>query len=389
MDDRPHPQSRAMMLAVDGVLVFCLCLVALDLVGNLLEGGHHWQQGDWLINSVVQDIRRGPLGSALIFLADLFGQSPVWTTGVVQLGLLATLGLCLRALLHRLDHPTVALILLASSGLFVFFWAANLPGGLRKELIIFTAIALLLLGLLREDRRLLMFCCLTFTGAVLAHEALVLFVPLALGLLVMTHKRGEPWVPLIVLGTVLVAIAGVAFLYAMRYPEIGDFVIVCRPLLARGAAPEMCYGAIYWLQFDSGYGAELVRSDIIAAGQLPLFLLGYLAALLPLIWLASRATSPLLWIAIVLAVGLPFAPLFSVAIDWGRWVSFHAFSAVIVLLAGLLTGRLRFAHPPTPVAAWAFLLFGLLVGPTYLSKLNLGGVIWSGLTSGAPPLLGW
>jgi len=339
-------------------------------------GGHAWQQGDWLINTLSQEIRRGPFGTFLIRLSDLLGTDVIWTTGAVQALLTLVTMWGFWVALRGNVSPPVALLLIAAPTFLVFFWAANPRGALRKELLVYAALALLLAGLPQGRRGLVALSVLLMSAAMLAHEALVLFLPCYLGCMVLARPPGEPLTRIATLALIICAASVVAFAYAWIFRATPDPEIICAPLLARDVSAEVCNGAMVWLQAGMGFGYSQVLERIVDENLVVVMMLAGLVGALPLGYLISRCDRPARWIALVFLAFLPFAPLFVIAIDWGRWINFHMVVCVSLVLAALSTQRMTLVRPIQPVVVWGLLGLGLLWAPYHIAAVDHGGVLF-------------
>ena len=378
------PQTRYERRATSLVFAVTTVLILLNLFENLVAGGHAWQQGDWLINNLQIDVRRGVFGAVLIRLADAFGTSPVWVTGAVQaLLVLAMMAGFWRALRRGVPDP-VALLLIATPCFVLLFWAANPRGALRKELLVYAALALLLAGLPQRDRALVALSILLMSAAMLAHEALVLFLPCYLGCLILARPAGEPVTRVLALGALISLVGVVAFAHAWTYRTIISTEPVCAPLLERGVSFEVCRGAILWLTQGMGAGSGFVQETIIDNGRFVAIGFAWIAGLVPLGYLISRSDRPVRWAGITLLAALPFLPLFYIAIDWGRWLNFHVVSVVSLVLAALTTGRMTLVQPLHRGLIWGFLALSLLWAPYHVSSVFGGGLFARILTEITP-----
>ena len=113
-------------------------------------GGHEWKQGDWLINNMNGAVRRGIMGSAILWFSGVTSLDPILVITTLQ-GLL--FGLCIILLscaIERSNCRHTLWLLVLSPAFFVNFWAVDPDGALRKELIIYLAFSVLLFATTRE-----------------------------------------------------------------------------------------------------------------------------------------------------------------------------------------------------------------------------------------------
>ena len=330
----PSPSlfARFVRLVSLGVVWLSGAMVLGFLVNLLERGGFSWIQGDWLINIENIHVRRGPLGSLLIRISDATGVDLLLLLGAVQGGVMVLLLLACTAVLWRLlRDPTFALIVFSPAVFFVF-WMANPRAIVRKEMLVFTALALLLLIPMRPALRWVLAgaSLLLYLLAVSGHEAMTLMFPAwaAVLLVVMWPWRDRPllWV-MLGLGALAALAKG---LYAIRFRGIDDVMPVCAPLLERGLGDSYCGGSIKWLIQGPVPVLERFGEDV------PVFLVGYVLASIPLFWLAIRHPwrGPLLLGFFGLLV--PVLPLYPIAWDWGRWMLMHGSAFASLLMAAYL-----------------------------------------------------
>ena len=121
-------------------------LLLANLLRDMLTGGNSWKQADWLVNSEEVFVRRGLFGSGLLRLSDLLAVKPLLLVGALQaILMLALIGATIVAA-RRSGLTDRVLLLLLSPGFFVLFWAADPQGSLRKEMIVYLALAALALA---------------------------------------------------------------------------------------------------------------------------------------------------------------------------------------------------------------------------------------------------
>lgn len=364
-------------------LVFT-AIVVQAAFADLAGGGNSWKQGDWLINNENGFIRRGVFGSALLDLAAVLGMNPVRLVVYLQVALVLAVAGLTWAALQRLQPRATLWLLLIGPGFFLRFWALDLQGGLRKELIAFLALALLLFAATRSGggRVLALLATVIYLVSIVAHEANIFLAPFVLACLYLMSRDGQMpardvWGAAGLTGLVAVATVLSAFLFR----TISDHSPVCAPLLEAGVAPSMCEGAIAALERPlSGY-IETTMGMILPPRGLSFAMLallntafviavgGYLVGL-------RRFAVPFILSA------LPFFPLFVVAVDWGRWVSLHTTACVFVLLVALARDRVAGARR-TEMPALA--LLGLTLFTVFWGFSHFLDVLWGGF---ARPLFG-
>lgn len=344
-----EPALRNACVLTFGFFVFAWRIAA-RLLDDFQQGGDRWRQADWLVNGAV---RRGAFGDVVLWVADAADVAPVSLVILAQAVLLGGFLLASYVAVARLRFPS-RLTLLALSPLFVGFWAWDTAGVGRKEILVYGAMGVLLAA--PRSWAALLFSGALFSVAAFAHEAMLLFWPLFVAALWVCHRRGAPrWAVLCAslgsLGLSLVALVSASAFYGHGQPSQ-----ICAPLLARGAPRTLCGGAIFFagdsLAEAVAFTARSARRGwpftyvAYAAGSL-----GTFAALWP-----TRASTRSA--ALVVGAGALFAPLWWVAVDWGRWLNFHATSiTVLLMLSAQREGE--GARELRPSAFWLALCVGL------------------------------
>ena len=370
----PTRGARLLWRAAEGLLVVSFLYVTLVMLRDIRWGGNSWKHGDWLINNAGGEVRRGGFGSAILSIGDLLGTSPLVLVGAVQIAMLAGLFLAFRQLAANLPDPRVAALILVSPAIFTVFWAADPQGSMRKEVIAFAGIALAAIGATQRRAMPLWagtaLLCISF----FAHEAMVLLAPAYLSVLVASGLVRSAPRQALVAGAAVAGIASLALYHALTHTRIDDAAQVCAPLLARGLPQSICDGAIEWLEYDAarGYREMLVwmHPENIAG-----FLIAYALALAPFLYLSILSRRPARTAAILMALGLPFLPLYAVSVDWGRWMSLHVFSAAILAVCALQQGAAGFRRPPAAGMVALFLALSLVVAPLHTVGLKPGGML--------------
>lgn len=360
--------------ASDGILLVSFTYISLRVFYDYQSGGNAWKQGDWLINNAGGLTRRGPFGSTIISISDLTSLSPLLLVSVFQIAFLAVLFLTFRRLALEIRNPKLSLVLISSPAIFTMFWVADPQGSVRKELIAFSGISLYALGLLREKWPLLWVGAAVFCLSTLSHEAMVLFTPMLVALFVLSRLQKTSAVRAHALGAIAITLAfsSVALLFALRNSGTADISAICATLTDRGLSESICGGAIAWLSYDSAYGFQAVTSRL-GVRSLGGFLVAYLAALAPLLYIVWLSEKRLVVGAALILSALPFAPLYVVAVDWGRWMSFHIFSATIFSVLAIRNGWLPIHRTPSDHHVFSLVALGALISPAHTI-----GIVWGG-----------
>lgn len=363
--------GAAFSLFRDGLFILSFLFICRRLYHEVTFGGTAYKQADWLINSIHTDVRRGPFGEALIHISDAVGLSPLIALALFKVFLLGILFVAFRGLVRQVEDPRIALLLAVSPAIFTLFWVASPVGALRKELLTFAGLSLAAGAAVQGNRVALVAGVVLLCTGFWAHEALVLFTPLFLWF---------SWVALPPGKTRIIAPAAVclcalfALVYALSHRHIPDPGVVCQPLLDRGLSARLCDGAIDWLGRDTDD-----ISETFAKWATPSFVLGfaisYLFAMAPLIYVLSCTDRARLAISLAFAAVLPFLPLYGVAIDWGRWMSFHVFSISLGIAVALGVGKLVLTRPVRTDICLCFIVSALLISPHHVIGAIYGGFL--------------
>ena len=355
----------------DLIFIVGAVYITYALLGDYVDGGHNYRQGDWLINGVNQDVRRGYFGSALIYFSDFLGANPLLILVMFQIALVWALFFHFRQAVDAVKTPIVGYLLAVSPGMFPVFWLVDAEAAARKEVIAFAGLALFAAGILNARRSLLALGAVLLAGSFWAHEATIFLMPafLAIAAISLHITALRRW---LAVASVTVSVSAcLAFFHALAHSHIPDVAGICEPLLERGLDKQICSGAIDWLRRDLSYAWECT-ADKVTFREIAEFFLAYLFALTPLAFVISRLDRRKSYIAFAILSAVPFVLLCFIAIDWGRWVSMHVFSLSIFLVVAIGGGREKIRHPirvqkPADIilAASVSVLF-FLFAPPYL-----------------------
>lgn len=359
-----------------GMALFILTVIYQDFA----LGGHEWKQGDWLINSMNIPVRRGIMGSAILQFSEVTALDPILVVTSLQA---LVFGLCIVLLglsIARSNCPGTLYLLVLSPAFFINFWSVDTDGALRKELLIFLAFAVLLFATTRQSlsKAILFISALIFSVAVIGHEGNVFFAPFFVFCYLLIFQRGQIAMPvLIALVVVILAACAVAIVLALRYSNVDDHMLVCQPILDAGVQASICDGAIKALELDLGFFTEATFWMLFSPRILS-FLLMYALASISILAIGSYLfdTRTVIWASIGSAFF--FLPLYVVAVDWGRWLSFHATAVTFVMLIILSLNPEKWTRTPELSRGpfMALCIFSVIWGCSHFVSVKWGGILW-------------
>lgn len=325
----------------------------------LKEAQDGYAIGDWLISYPEVYIRRGLIGEIAVYLHDQIGWSPIWFTGILKIAVYFTfVGLFLR-LFCSVRSSGLILLLMFSPAFFLFpFYSAF--SSFRKEVLGFLVLSLMANAVISSNALLrsflLLLSIIAFAVAVFAHEANSLFAPhmiMIVGVLLNSRKIGPGEAIAFVSATALVAVLAISL--GMSNPGIGYSSAVCEELLKRNLPASICDGSIRWLEADLSYVFMHLSDWIRNHGYIEKY--GFLAILsFTPFFLFKTQFGGRFGDALFLGMGvLAFAPLYAVAVDWGRWIYMTVTAMTILVLClkheGLISERIGLAALLTPLYA--------------------------------------
>ncbi len=351
-------------------------------------GGHEWKQGDWLINSVNGTMRRGIMGSAILWFASATSLDPILVVTVLQ-GLLFGLSIVLLSLaIERSNYRSTLWLLVLSPAFFVNFWTVDPDGALRKELLVFLAFSVLLYATTTQNlsKMLVIVSALVFGVAVFSHEGNVFFAPfffLSYFLIYKSGRIGKPLLIALIALTLLACLSAIAL--ALRFSNVADHMLICQPLLDAGVRTGICDGAIKALELNLGFFTEATFWMLFSPKILSFLLMyGLVSISILAIGFHFFDKKTMFWTSIGSAFF--FLPLYVVAVDWGRWLSFHASAVIFTMLIILsLNAGKSAARSDLPRGRFiALTLFSIIWGCSHFVDIKWGGILFktlSGVTS--------
>lgn len=376
------------------VIYAVLALPVIFQIGyDLSYGGDPYRQGDWLINWHETVVRRGVVGSLLIWFSDLTGFRLLTVAAAVPLALYIALLATVCSLLPRAREEAPLYLLLISAGFCLVGWGGDPSGALRKEVIALLALALIVRAAGHGGAGWIpvgLACALMVLGAG-GHLIVVLTGPvvIAAGIVAMRQGRIGPGPSAVLIAATALAMAAGAIL-VLGYGRLSSPWPVCRPLLDRGIPEQLCTGSVAALAMDrAGIGAMVAAR--LTGDAMREFAVVLMLVLAPVGYFIALCRQKRRAIAALAFCAVWFLPLYLLAEDWGRWlivqISCFGLLAVLMVRAGLLD----FERRPDPRVVAVVALGGLLAPPFHVIGINLGGgfadmaqIIVSG-NWGAPP----
>lgn len=327
------------------IVLACVPLVLDDLWIDATVAAHEWQQGDWLIHNLLGPVRRGPIGSGLVTLADALTITPLVVVLWLQLALFAVLLILWTRVWRGL--PPVFWLLLVLPAALPQFWGNMMDTALRKDVLGYIAI-LLVLGF--EQRWSIWLALLIYAVAAFGHEVNIIITPV-LALVIWLRAPQRALLPLAILGW----LALMATVYVLRFPQPPEGAVLCEPLIQRGLDPQLCKGALRWISLDREQSFGSLSGWLLSPPRIAQTLLGAGLTLGSWLWMVHRAQGwqrSHLWL---LAALTPQLVLYVVAVDWNRWINLHVTSGLLGLVALYRAGWFQ----PTDVPRFWPLFLGL------------------------------
>ena len=367
--------QKMMRFAMPFVLI-CSCTFILIKLFFLvvISGGNGWHQGDWLINSSAGLVRRALIGDFVLLFANLSGLNPLLILSTLQAVLLVSLYYLLYRLKDFVSLP-IMFVLVCSPAFFPIFWWADWLASLRKEMIVFVSILLLVYSIHHRFLMAFGFSALLFAIAVFSHEGLITFAPLVayIGFFrtkdVFSDKARKIYIATICFVSVLAAIYG--FLFA----EGPGSDAVCNTLMNYKLSPDICLGAIKWLDISMAEVFNMITQEKTLLSFL-LFLIMYVMFFVPIFYVTVTKDNALRIFLYFILSGIVFIPLYFVAGDWGRWISYHFFSFAAIILLDGSNNRKCFESAAKMASVFLIgIIFPMTITPSITYGFMKGGVL--------------
>ncbi|PVV24479.1 MAG: hypothetical protein B6D78_01425 [gamma proteobacterium symbiont of Ctena orbiculata] len=327
---------------------------------------NNWRIADWLINYQGGFVRRGLLGEVYFGLWNITGIKPGSFVFITQVLCYFIFYLFTGLLLRRQNNLLAYIVLIISPFIFTYH-LHDIQGGFRKEILylaLFSSYVWLMLTTKPGTQKIAsILVLLIYPVLVLSHEMLAVFLPYFLMLYFYKSEYFEKKDLFYV--SIYVGLSVIAFLLALIYTGSEQHVSeICNSLKEHAAVNCESLGAIAALSESTGYGRDIVQSNIARNDYIWKYLICSLLALIAYIPIANRfsiisssAAVKMLFLSTVIGT----IPLFFVAVDWGRFIYIHLVSLMIVSMA-------------SPLAADA--TGGITAGiKDYIQRINFGNKI--------------
>ncbi len=354
---------RAYLPLVGGVLALMLLYTAVH-GRELADTWDGWTIGDWLITYAGGFVRRGLSGELVLATSRAIGVPANITAWGLFVAVFGVFCAAFMVLLHR-RRVTFWFLVLCLSPAFVFFTLYNPDTVGRKDGLLVAALALWAVVITRQHLRVA-----TAVGAAvvafvltLMHELVFFFTPyVVLVPYLLAHQRRphEPWW----LSGLVPAGSGLAVLLVAVLPGSLSEPALCTRLVAAGAAPRICEGVLSYGHESIPEALDEFADAASAPTAVALGAAAALAVLPPMLFLlmsAGTARTAYVGTAALAGALLFSAPLFVLAVDWGRWLAIHATLATVTCSVLLPARGLLPFRPAFTVRALVSVAAGALV----------------------------
>ena len=338
---------------------------------------HDWEQwtvGEWLINYSGGFVRRGLTGEVLLAISGRTGAPAnvlVFATFVTLIGVFSVR----FASLLRHKRITFWYLFLCLSPACLLFTLYNPEAIGRQELVVYVAFIAWADAYRRGSltpAMLSLFAAVAFV-ATLVHELFVLFTPyfvlLSFVLSNSGHVEGD-WRRALVVPAG--ACAGLAALLLFGHALNGE--VLCGSIVRTGAPAKVCEGILAYGDPDPVRAVRDFIGHLTEHSALSLVLVFPLILLPVYLFLTANAdglSAPLLIAFFALFITIS-APLFVLAVDWGRWISIHVILQTVT--CAFFLHDVELVREPKRAGGWRNTGPLLVTGLVILSTTLLWGV---------------
>lgn len=326
-------------------IITAFCLISLVLYINRL-GVESYQLSDWIINYEGGFVRRGLIG-ATIYHATTTANQLLWGTFFLQSLLFFSTGYLIYHAFSESPKCKEWLLLLLSPAFLFTFFIADPDYGMRKELLVFFSLMLLINGVLKKKWvPYLNGSLLFYLIATLSHELASLCLPFFIYPLWRRAKTFPQDRKLCVYYSIFFAIVAIlGMMTAIFFSGSEDTkYLICQSWTERGINPKMCGYSLYFFGLDSKIMFQYLQQEILTRPYIALYTTCLLLSLTPIAlsnWWKNRAPA-----LIIVAGALGLSPLFFLGIDWGRWVYIYITLISITMLMDDVHKKISFIKIP-------------------------------------------
>ena len=313
--------------------IYGFCSIIFYSILDIEGGGNAWKQGDWLINNEHFLVRRGWLGSVLIYLSNFFELNILYVVLFVQTIVIFVIFLIFFLVGVKYRKNDLFFFLLISP-FFILFWFNDPLGSMRKEILGYLAFLPYMLLLINENlnvNKISIFSVFLYFLAVFSHEINVFLLPFFLIISYLINKKN---CFKYFIAYFFIAISG--FIYSLVYSKVDEYLYVCQPLLDLNLKVEFCGGAIKWLEKDF-YSNIIIIKNHLSFFVISKFIILVSILLFTLIYSLSGIFKRSHIFCFYLMCFVCVSPLFFIALDWGRWLNLSLMGFIVVLFIYLFS----------------------------------------------------
>lgn len=316
--------------------------------GMMTDPRARWGYYDWLINYDAGFVRRGLQGEIFQNISAVIGIRPEFLVMAVLIaGYAITLGIA-ALLIAQIEDPST-LLALAFAPFFFMFGLLEPQGEQSKEILLMLIVAVLALRHVRGEGRADIgpeICLALLPALVLMHELFFFYSPYILIFAALQPVTRGRAIRIGLLWSLSIAAIAAAVVFHGRVEDVGPICasiaretgVAGLALTCRNDGAVMALGASasdYWTALRTDFGRLMFDSLPIVTILIALAF----APLLPLIRRAWHARRRTFWVVIggIVIALVASAPVFILAIDWGRFLRIHAVCIGLLMIA--LQGR--------------------------------------------------
>jgi len=313
-----------------GLLAFISTAVMARRLLSAYQSQLGFDLGEWLINYEAGFVRRGLFGEFILHFLNLKEPFAGYVILFVQIGLYLTLIIFLFNFVRErlFSWSSLALCFSPAVGLFIF----ENYGITRKELLGLASLIILAIAGRRSEHRygLATWAAIAlFAASCFSSEINALLLPSFLYVLYISNENQQNLTRYRLQKLSLVGISLVSFCLSVWFHGNAKIAEkICADVVSHGFSKEICNGsaAIDWLAVSVREVGPMIQD------QFPLYF-GYI----PLIFLAIFPIVLTPWFRYyyrwTLACVIFIAPLYVIALDYGRWTFMLVTEIVIMIIA--------------------------------------------------------